>query len=61
MDVSERFEQLIAFVSSQLPKPVEEQQSGDRNCRDSGVSFPTHNRKHKRCQHHQQDRQASRE
>jgi hypothetical protein len=29
MDVSERFEQLIAFVSSQLPKPVEEQQGGD--------------------------------
>ena len=29
MDVSERFEQLIAFISSQLPKPVEEQQGGD--------------------------------
>ncbi|PYR31815.1 MAG: hypothetical protein DMF92_04150 [Acidobacteria bacterium] len=29
MDVSERFEQLIAFVSSQLPKPVEEQQGSD--------------------------------
>ena len=29
MDVSERFEQLIAFVSSQLPKPVEEQHGGD--------------------------------
>jgi len=29
MDVSERFEQLIAFVSSQLPKPVAEQQGSD--------------------------------
>ena len=29
MDVSERFEQLIAFISSQLPAPVDEQQGGD--------------------------------
>lgn len=29
MDVSERFEQLIAFISSQLPTPVDEQQGGD--------------------------------
>ena len=28
MDGSERFEQLIAFISSQLPKPVDEQQGG---------------------------------
>jgi hypothetical protein len=29
MDVSERFEQLIAFISSQVPTPVDEQQGGD--------------------------------
>jgi hypothetical protein len=29
MDTSERFEQLIAFVGAQLPKPVEEHQSDD--------------------------------
>ena len=29
MDSSERFEQLIAFVGAQLPKPVEEHQSDD--------------------------------
>ena len=29
MDGSERFEQLIAFISSQLPKPVEEEHADD--------------------------------
>jgi hypothetical protein len=29
MDSSERFEQLIAFVGAQLPKPVEEHQTDD--------------------------------
>ena len=29
MDNSERFEQLIAFVGAQLPKPVEEHQTDD--------------------------------
>jgi hypothetical protein len=29
MDAPERFEQLIAFITSQLPRPVDEQQCGD--------------------------------
>ena len=29
MDVSERYEQLIAYLGSQLPAPVEQQPSGD--------------------------------
>ena len=29
MDVSERFDQLIAFITSQLPRPVEELQDDD--------------------------------
>ena len=40
MDVSERFEQLIAFVSSQLPKPVAEQQGSDSSILFTGGEPP---------------------
>jgi len=40
MDVSERFEQLIAFLSSQLPKPVDEQQGGDGSILFTGGAPP---------------------